>query len=122
VPNNVWGWGKLDAQAAVEGVTGQLRGTVTDASTGSPIAGAEVTVDPLVGPATTTDHFGQYTLTVATDIYSVTADALGFIPQTITNVVVVACRQVTMPDIALVPAVPYYLPLLIKSPESGSSR
>ena len=42
--NNVWGEGRLDAFAAVDqaprGPTGTLTGTVTDAASGEPIAGA----------------------------------------------------------------------------------
>ena len=52
--NNVWGEGKLDAFAAVEqsprGPVGTLNGTVTNASSGAPLAGAQVNVTGPVEP------------------------------------------------------------------------
>jgi len=114
VPNNVWGWGILDALAAVEAAIedGSLQGTVTQAGSGSPIAGASVAVDPPAAPEAITDPTGHYTLTLATGTYSVTADAVGYLPQTISNVTVIS-GEVTLLDLALVPAYRVYVPLLI---------
>ena len=43
-PNDVWGWGILDALSAVQTATaGTLHGTVSDLETGDPISRAEVT-------------------------------------------------------------------------------
>ena len=68
--NNVYGEGRLDAlallNAAPIGDIGTLAGTVTDAATGAPIAGATVT---LTGPAGTRgDHRGgRHVLDAAAD-------------------------------------------------------
>ena len=85
VPNNVWGWGILNAQAAVESVIGTLQGTVTDADVGSPIALALVGDDPATTPKAQTDPAGQYTLILAAGVYTITADARCYLPTTITN-------------------------------------
>jgi serine protease AprX len=117
VPNNVWGWGILNALAAVETATaGTLRGTVADTDRGAPLPAAQVTADPasgLAGPETLSDPAGHYTLTLAADVYTVTADAAGYLPQTITSVAVIS-GEVTTLDLALAPAFPFYLPLLVK--------
>jgi hypothetical protein len=75
-----------------------------------------VTADPasgLAGPETLSDPAGHYTLTLAADVYTVTADAAGYLPQTITSVAVIS-GEVTTLDLALAPAFPFYLPLLVK--------
>jgi subtilisin family serine protease len=82
-PNAVWGWGILDIQAAIKPTgLGTLTGTVTDASTEEPIAGAKVTAlpDPPSGPASaaTTDPTGGYTLSLETGRYTVTVQAAGY--------------------------------------------
>jgi subtilisin family serine protease len=80
--NNVWGEGKLDALAAVtqspRGPVGTLAGTVTNASNGSPIAGATVSVTGPVNRTVTTNASGAYSLVLPTGGYSVTASAFGF--------------------------------------------
>ena len=45
-PNNTYGWGRINVQAAVDMVwqAGTLSGIVTDAGTGLPIAGATVSI------------------------------------------------------------------------------
>jgi serine protease AprX len=117
VPNNVWGWGILNAFAAVETATaGTLRGTVADIDSGAPLPAAQVTADlasGLVGREILADPMGHYTLTLAASVYDVTADAAGYMPQTITSVAVIS-GEVTTLDLALAPAFPLYLPLLVK--------
>jgi hypothetical protein len=56
---------------------GTLEGTVTDAGTSDPIAGAHVSVTPL-GASTTTGPDGHYSLTLPVDTYTVTASAFGY--------------------------------------------
>ena len=56
---------------------GTLEGTVTDAGTAAPIAGANVSVSPL-GASTTTGPDGHYSLTLPVDNYTVTASAFGY--------------------------------------------
>jgi serine protease AprX len=117
VPNNVWGWGMLDARAAVEAATvGWLQGSVMDASTGLPIQGASVTgagAANRIAPGVITDPAGHYSMTLPTSTYDVTAQADGYFRQIITGVAVIS-DTITIQDFALVPAVPFYLPLVLR--------
>ncbi|HEU5474994.1 MAG TPA: carboxypeptidase regulatory-like domain-containing protein [Actinophytocola sp.] len=80
--NNVWGEGKLNAFAAVEqsprGPTGTLTGTVTDAGTGAPIAGANVQITGPRNVSLLTGADGRYSSTLPVGSYSVTASTFGF--------------------------------------------
>ncbi len=87
-PNNVYGWGIVDALAAVQQViSGEtLQGQLTDASTGDPIASALVQA---AGPGTrtvSTDTNGHYRLMLTAGTYTVTASAAGYNSQTIEGV------------------------------------
>jgi N-acetylneuraminic acid mutarotase len=79
--------------------SGTLEGTVTDASTGNPISGAQVSVSPL-GASTVTDANGHYSLTLPVGTYDVTASAFGYVSQT-ANGVVVTDGGTTTQDFAL---------------------
>jgi hypothetical protein len=106
-PNNDWGEGTIDALAAVQaainqcggGTNGTLQGTVTDASTGLPIAGATVTAG---STSDTTDASGFYQMTLPAGTYNVTASASGYTSQTASGVVVSAGATTTQ-NFALVP-------------------
>ncbi len=113
VPNNVWGWGILNAQAAV-GSLGTLQGAVTDAGDGSPIAMAWVAADPEAVPSVQTDPAGQYALTMSGNVYTITASATGYFTETITNVAVISGTTASL-DIELSPIVYMYLPLIFKT-------
>jgi len=117
VPNNTWGWGILDALNAVGSATaGTLEGTVSDAKTESPIAGAEITVMLVPGPAgptSTTGTSGQYSTTLALNTYDITAWAEGYFQQTATNVVITG-EGATLQDFDLLPAQHGYLPLIFR--------
>ena len=117
VPNNVWGWGMLDARAAVEAATvGWLQGSVMDASTDLPIQGASVTgagAANRIAPGVITDPAGHYSMTLPTSTYDVTAQADGYFRQTITGVAVIS-HTLTIQDFALGPARPFYLPLVLR--------
>ncbi|MGH9244209.1 MAG: S8 family serine peptidase [Acidimicrobiales bacterium] len=82
--NNVFGEGRLDAFAAVEqsprGPVGSLTGTVTDASTGEPIAGATVSLEVDGNPRSTfTGADGTYAFSaLPVGTYDVTATAFGY--------------------------------------------
>jgi malectin (di-glucose binding ER protein)/carboxypeptidase family protein len=81
---------------------GTLQGTVTDASTSSPIAGAQINVAPL-GASTVTDGSGNYSLTLPVGTYDVSASAFGYVSQT-TNSVDVTDGGTATADFALQPA------------------
>jgi subtilisin family serine protease len=117
VPNNTWGWGILDAPQAVDSATaGSLEGTVSDADTGSPIAGAVITAQVAPGPAgptSTTGASGQYSTTLALGTYDITARATGYFQQTVTNVTVTG-EGATLQDFGLLPVQRFYLPLILR--------
>jgi subtilisin family serine protease len=117
VPNNEWGWGMLDAWAAVEEATaGWLQGSVTEAGTGAPLSAASVTAALAgmpVGPGAITEPTGTYSLTLPAGDYDVTARADGYVWQTITDVGVIS-HSIRVQDFALVPGLPFHLPLVVR--------
>jgi uncharacterized repeat protein (TIGR01451 family) len=85
IPNNDYGWGRIDAYAAVAAVAhaGTVRGTVTRAADGAPIAGAALSVTPSLPGSTVTTFTGadgSYTMALAPDRYTLTASAFGYAP------------------------------------------
>jgi hypothetical protein len=104
--NNVWGEGRLDAFAAVSasprGPTGTLNGTVTNASNGSPIAGASVHATGPFDRTTITDASGNYSMTLPVGNYSVSAGFFGFLTQTAS--VTITEGQATTHNFPLQPA------------------
>jgi len=85
LPNNDYGWGRIDAYAAVASVanSGTIIGVVTRASDGVPIAGARLVADPSTSgpPATTlTSGDGTYEFALVPDRYTLTASAFGHSP------------------------------------------
>ena len=93
-PNNVYGWGRIDALAAVQGcaASGTLEGIVTEAGSGDPIEGATVEAVNAVGGgnSATTNASGYYNMRLVEDTYDVTASAYGYYPETVSGVVIVA--------------------------------
>lgn len=89
VPNNTFGWGRIDVKAAVDFVwhAGTLSGVVTDAGTGLPIAGAAVSITR--NSKTLTQRAaadGSYSFVAGAGTYSVQAVAFGYAAQTASNV------------------------------------
>ena len=83
IPNNDYGWGRIDAYNAVLSVSsaGVLSGTVRDAAGGTPISGATITAvnrDTGLPAQTTTAADGSYTLGLAPGRYDATAEAFGY--------------------------------------------
>ncbi|MCB9100561.1 MAG: S8 family serine peptidase [Anaerolineales bacterium] len=81
VPNNNYGWGRIDAYNAVMSVSsiGTLQGTIS--SGGQPIANATLQIVPHTsGPTvnTTSADNGVYSLGLASGAYDVTASAFGY--------------------------------------------
>ncbi|MFS8497690.1 MAG: S8 family serine peptidase [Micromonosporaceae bacterium] len=104
--NNVYGHGRLDAFAAVAGSpvgpTGVLTGTVTDAQTGEPVAGATIRVtSPDYERATVTRADGSYRLSLPVGTYRLHASAYGFADETVEDIEVVEDTTVTV-DVPLV--------------------
>ncbi|HET8662828.1 MAG TPA: carboxypeptidase regulatory-like domain-containing protein [Nocardioides sp.] len=77
------------------GPHGTVAGTVTDSSTGDPIAGATVSTSD--GHSATTDSSGSYSLSLPVGTYDVTASAFGYADQTVSGVVVDEGQTVTEP-------------------------
>jgi len=110
-PNNDWGYGTIDALAAVQeaiaqcggGGAGTLQGTVTDSTTGLPIAGAAISAVGTGGTYNdTTDASGFYQISLPAGTYEVTAAASGYTSQTVSGVVV-SEGATTVQDFALDP-------------------
>lgn len=77
--------GSFKFPSCTAGPHGTLTGTVTDAGTNQPIAGATVSTSVA---STTTDAQGRYALTLPADTYDVTVSAFGYATKTINGVVV----------------------------------
>ena len=96
--NNVFGEGRLDAlalyQAAPRGPVGTVVGTITDAATGDPIAGAEVVVQGPLERTLRTGPDGSYRLMASVGDYTVTASKFGWVTGT-TPVTVTEDQTVT---------------------------
>jgi uncharacterized repeat protein (TIGR01451 family) len=89
IPNNVYGWGRIDVKAAADMMwqAGVISGTVT--SGGNPVAGATVTFTRLgYTLTTTTDSNGQYEVIAGAGTWTMTATGYGFQTSTVNNVVV----------------------------------
>ncbi|GEM_PF-370715 len=105
VPNNVYGWGRLDALAAVqrafEPLTGYIEGTVValdSASIAVPLEGATViAVGNNARYTATTGSTGYYTMAVPSSTYALSSWKYGFAPQTITGVIVPRGGSITLP-------------------------
>jgi uncharacterized repeat protein (TIGR01451 family) len=107
IPNNDTGWGRVDALAAVATLAhpGFITGMVAQAGSGTPIAGATVSAAPHGGGGggtATTNHNGDYKLTLAPSIYDLTVSAFGYESATIWSVVVTT-DTTTVADVSLTP-------------------
>ncbi|MEU5909470.1 S8 family serine peptidase [Micromonospora sp. NPDC047527] len=101
--NNVYGEGRLDAlallNAAPTGDVGTLAGTVTDAATGTPIAGATLTLTGPTAREVTTGADGTYSTQLPVGDYQVAVSAFGY--GTTTKSATVTNRATTTLDVAL---------------------
>ncbi len=105
IPNNTFGWGRLDALAAVQLAwqAGTLAGAVTDAVSGLPVAGAEVAItrsSQVLTQRTAAD--GQWSFTAGSGVYDVAISAFGYEPWAAAGVSV-AQDAATIQDAALAP-------------------
>ncbi len=113
-PNNDWGYGTIDALAAVQMAVAQctgvgtLAGNVYDNDTMAPIEGATVTAVWEGGFewSVVTDATGSYGMDVFIGFYDVTAEAFAYVSQTAAGVEVLE-DQTTELDFYLVPVTEY---------------
>jgi hypothetical protein len=95
---------------------GTLQGTVSDAQTGQPIAGAQIAViseyPVIVGAQVTTESDGSYQLTAGPRAYGVTASAPGY--QSDTQTTTVPADTTVTVNFSLTSGVRVYLPLMLK--------
>lgn len=95
LPNNESGWGRVDAYRAVLSVmsTGAITGQVLHL--GQPISGAQVVAhNGTHTPSTTTDAQGRYAILAPPGIYTVTANAFGYVAMTSPPRIVLAGQAV----------------------------
>ncbi|UCC62797.1 MAG: S8 family serine peptidase [Anaerolineae bacterium] len=105
VPNNDYGWGRVDAYAAVMAVAarGLLSGLVAGAGDGAPLPRAAVAATPTEGGPTVqtaVDERGRYALGLRPGQWNVTASAFGYRFQTVNRVSLVT-GTTTVQDFAL---------------------
>jgi len=105
VPNNLYGWGRLDISAVVRGATvnrGLLTGRVTEPA-GSPIPGARIAASHSPGSVAhlTVGADGSYGGYLAAATYTLTVAAAGHLTRTVVGVVInselTTTENVTMP-------------------------
>jgi len=81
IPNNTYGWGRIDVEAAANMIwqAGALSGRIVDAETGKPIAGVTIaaTRDGYT-LSTQTDDNGRYGILLGAGRYGVSIDAFGY--------------------------------------------
>ncbi len=126
VPNNVYGWGRLDVLAAVQRALalsddqGHLNGIVMEAGSAAvPIPGAVVQAITATLPyTTTTDAVGAYTLTLSPEVYTVSAWKYGYHLRIVSNVIVTREETTTLP-ITLTSSAPYALTGCVRDAPTG---
>jgi len=107
VPDNHYGWGRIDAYQAVGTVveSGTFLGRVTDALSGAHIGNALITMRNTEHGGethTTADATGYYIFSVAAGVYDVTATYFGYASRTARAVEIIA-HTATQLDFALDP-------------------
>ncbi len=123
-PNNDWGFGTIDALAAVQMArfyqAGTLEGAVTQSVGGAPIQGAAIqaTMSITQSYQTTTDLAGLYAMTVLSGTYSVDATAFGYLPAEASGVVVTQDMTTTL-DFALDVAPSHLLSVTVVDANTG---
>jgi hypothetical protein len=105
-PNNLYGWGRIDAFSAVVAVlhSGAISGTVRRSDTGAPIPSAALQAISRLGTWNNVmaDNAGRYAVYGAASLYTVTASAFGYASQALVNVPLIT-DTVTVRDVSLTP-------------------
>lgn len=100
VPNNVYGWGRLDIAAAVNSALsyGDLVGQVQTTS-GAPLSGASLWITHTTGTElhTVSDLAGLYSFQVMSGVYTVSATLPGYTPLSLSDIHVTAQQTTTLP-------------------------
>jgi uncharacterized repeat protein (TIGR01451 family) len=107
IPNNSYGWGRIDAYNAVMSVAsvGTLQGLVSDSTTSATIENALIQITPrLGGPTvnTVTAAGGDYIQGLAPESYHVVASAFGYQSEQILNVTITT-NTATIQNFNLIP-------------------
>jgi subtilisin family serine protease len=125
-PNNTFGYGRLDALAAVLNApagAGVLAVAVADSDTAAPVPGAWITATlsptPTLSLSGLGDPAGYLTQTVFSGAYTLTVTAPGYRPATLGGITVTQGLTTTA-NIALIPLQLQYLPLLMTADEAGA--
>jgi serine protease AprX len=100
VPNQVYGWGRVDALNAVQSVVGTLTGSVHNES-GVAITTVGIDIESSTGlhRSTLSDAEGLYTLYPASDTYTVTLSKPAYVTRVVTGINVTVGQTTTLPVI-----------------------
>lgn len=124
-PNNDWGYGTIDALAAVQeallfGGSGTLAGVVTDNSTSLGLVGATVqaTASPTRTTQVSSEEGGLYSMRLISQTYTVTASAYRYQPQVMSDISIASGMTTTL-NIPLTPAPDYFVSGFVTDANTG---
>lgn len=115
VPNNVYGWGRVDAFAAVHAVIGTLSGSIREA-TGEGISLVTINAELDTGfiRETSSDAQGFYDLYPVSGTYTVTFSKLAYVTQVYTDIII-NIAQVTTLSVTMTQHTSF-LPTVLRAP------